>query len=145
MNVKDVPLAGVTVPDDTKELPTLGVNVPPGASPLSDSPTPSEPLKPVPVSVTVQVPDAALSSPVPEAHVKAMVDPLLVYPSDDALLPVIPAPVNDNVIVPTAAGVYVKENEVLPLPGVTVTDDLPAEPTLGVIVPPIEPSAIVML
>jgi hypothetical protein len=34
----------------------------------------------------------------------------------------------------------VKENEVLPLGGVTVTDDVPGCPTLGVIVPPLLPS-----
>jgi hypothetical protein len=46
---------------------------------------------------------------------------------------------------PTTAGAYVKVNDELPFVGVTVTEDVPGDPTLGVIVPPCEPSEIVIV
>jgi hypothetical protein len=39
----------------------------------------------------------------------------------------------------------VKAKLLVPFAGVTVTDDVPGEPTLGVIVPPCDPSEIVIV
>jgi hypothetical protein len=62
--VNEFPLDGVTLPAPEKGLPTLGIKVPEGDSPVSDSATYRDPLKTVPVIVTVQVEDAVPSTPV---------------------------------------------------------------------------------
>ena len=79
VNVKELPLGGTIVPDETNWLPVLGVNGPPTYSLLSVSVTLLDPLNATPLTVTVQVPDAALSSPLPDAHEREIVRALLVY------------------------------------------------------------------
>jgi hypothetical protein len=121
------------------------VNVPPGVSPLSESITEREPLNTHPVSVTVKELEPTPSRPLAGPPLRAIVQGLDVYIALLGLLPLIPAPVNESVTAPVVVGVYVKVNELEPFVGVTVTDEVPGEPTFGVMVPPSEPSAIVIV
>jgi hypothetical protein len=97
----------------------------------------------VPDSVTVQVLDAAPTRPLPAPQELVYVSGLLVYATGSGLDPAMPEPVNVRVSAPVTTAVYVNVNDVLPFAGVTVTDEVPDDPTLGVIVPPWEPSEMV--
>jgi hypothetical protein len=56
-----------------------------------------------------------------------------------------PVPLKLKVMAPTTLGVYINVNDELPFVGVTVTVEVPGAPTLGVIAPPCEPSAMMIV
>ena len=104
--MKEDPLGGVTVTDETAGLPTLGVNVPPKYSPLSVIVMLRVPSKFGPDDIaSVQVLEAALRTPVPETHELVRIVGLLVYPSGSGFSPFMPALLNVRVSAAAWVGV----------------------------------------
>ena len=91
--------------------------------------------------VTVQVEDATRRLPLEQPE-NASVEALLVYPKLDGFVP-LKLFESEIVIDPTDTGVYVNVKEEDAAVGVTVSGAVPADPTLGVTVPPCDPSAAV--